>query len=75
MGPFMCRSAKILFTYVNTPRAKRCHRQTRVLSVTYYEHAMSSRPLHVRVTECSLCTCALHYSKDIIFLPLYSGAC
>jgi hypothetical protein len=34
---------------------------------------MSSHPVHVSVsgTEGSLCTCALHFSKGTLFLPLY----
>jgi len=68
---FMCTSVNILFTYINKPRAKRRHQQIPILDVTYYERAMGSRPVHVRGTEGSLCTCAFHCSKDTLFLSLY----
>jgi len=71
MRLFMCRSVNILFTYINKPCVKRRHQQIPILDFTYYEHTMSSRPLHVSETEGSLCTCAFHCSKGTLYLSLY----
>jgi len=68
---FVCSSVNILFTYINIRRAKRRHPHIPVLDVTYYEYTTSSRPLHVHGTEVSLCTCALHCSKDTPSSPIF----